>query len=136
MPTTRAVAGLAAIAACGAFLLACGKSTSSSAAPAPSSVSTGEPAKPFSVAGIFPPGTGREKVLETCGSCHSVVCCTRGQRTAERWDNIQKAHKDKLTGHAGDDVNAMFAYLKANFNETKPEPQVPADLLQQGCTPF
>jgi hypothetical protein len=30
----------------------------------------------------------------------------------------------------------MFTYLAANFNDTKPEPQVPAELLQQGCTPF
>jgi cytochrome c5 len=125
------------------LLAACGKSTSTSAdsaqtaasKPAESQqpVSTG---KSFSVASIFPPGAGRESVLSSCGSCHPVVCAARGQRTAERWENIKKDHKDKLTGSSAADLNAMFSYLKENFNDSKPEPQIPAELLQQGCTPF
>ena len=93
-------------------------------------------AAPFNVGTIFPPGQGREMVLNTCGSCHPVVCCARGQRTAERWDAIQKDHADKVTGHSAGDLRAMFSYLKANFNDARPEPQVPAELIQQGCTPY
>jgi hypothetical protein len=64
------------------------------------------------------------------------VCAARGQRTAERWDSIKKDHKDKLTSSSSEDLNVMFSYLKTNFNDAKPEPQIAAELLQQGCTPF
>jgi cytochrome c5 len=94
------------------------------------------PTTPFDVARIFPPGQGRELLLNTCGSCHSVVCVTRGQRTADQWESIKKGHKDKLSASSVADQNAMFSYLAANFNDTKPEPHVPAELQQQGCTPF
>jgi len=136
---------LAIVIAVGCLLAACGKSASErgSAAQAAASqpqstpaVSTEKPAGQSSLASIFPPGPGRELVLNTCGSCHSTACAARGQRTAERWDSIKKDHKDKLTGSSSEDLNVMFSYLKANFNDTKPEPQIAAELLQQGCTPF
>jgi len=93
-------------------------------------------AAPFNIGSIFPQGAGRELVLSTCGSCHPITCTVRGQRTADRWDNIRKGHQDKLTSQSEADVTAMFAYLKSNFNDTKPEPAVPAELAGQGCTPF
>ena len=127
----------AALIVVGCLLAACGKSTPpASAAAQPVSSKAAESSPPFNVASIFPPGPGRDPVLNTCGSCHSVVCVTRGQRTGERWESLQKDHKDKLTNVSGAQLNLMFAYLKANFNYTKPEPRVPAELLQQGCTPF
>ena len=119
MKSTRIISVVAAL-----VLAACTKST-----PPP-------PPAPFAIADIFPPGAGREMVLDTCGSCHPVVCCARGQRTADRWDSIHNGHKDKLSGRPAADLVAMFTYLKTNFNETKPEPQVPPEFLQQGCTPF
>ena len=102
-------------------------------APAPPASPTG---KPFNVASIFPPGPGRDMVLSTCGSCHPVSCVARGQRTAERWASLQRSHKDKLTATSEADLNTMFSYLKANFSDTRPEPQIPPEALQQGCTPF
>jgi len=136
---------LAVLIAGGLLLSACGKSTSeagnaaqaAAAQPQPTPVVSAEkPAGQSSLASIFPPGPGRELVLNSCGSCHSAACAARGQRTAERWDSIKKDHKDKLTGSSSEDLNVMFSYLKANFNDTKPEPQIAAELLQQGCTPF
>ena len=119
----------------GWLLAACGKSTAPPADPAPA-VSANRSADSFSVAGVFPPGPGREMVLDTCGSCHPVVCYALGQRTAERWESIKKGHNDKLTSHSSTDLNVMFSYLKVNFNDAKPEPRIPAEFLQQGCTPF
>ena len=136
---------LAILIASGWLLAACGKSTSETgnaaqaAAAQPQStpgVSAEKPAGQSSLASIFPPGPGRELVLNSCGSCHSAVCAARGQRTAERWDSIKKDHKDKLTSSSSEDLNVMFSYLKTNFNDAKPEPQIAAELLQQGCTPF
>ncbi len=137
MPITKDQVLLALLTA-GAWLLTltgCGRSTpppAEAAAAAPAAA----PSKAFNVGSIFPEGPGRKLVLNTCGSCHSVVCAARGQRTAARWESIREDHKDKLGATTGADLKAMFSYLAANFNDTKPEPEAPAELLQQGCTPF
>jgi cytochrome c5 len=138
MPITEGRKLLALGIVCGWLLTSCGKSTSqpAEAAPPVPAAAAEKPSAQSSLASIFPPGPGRELVLNTCGSCHPAACVARGQRTAERWDGIEKDHKDKLTATSSEDMNLMFSYLKANFNDTKPEPRIPAEMLQQGCTPF
>lgn len=137
---------LAAVIFGGCLLAACG--TSSDTAQAPASAPAAEQPQPTpataavaaakgsSVANIFPAGPGRDQALDTCGTCHPVVCAATGQRTAAQWDRIRESHLDKLTNLGDENLNALFGYLKANFNDTKPEPQIPAEFLQQGCTPF
>jgi cytochrome c5 len=109
---------LAILIAGGWLLAACGKSTSETgnaaqaAAVQPQStpaVSAAKPAGQSSLATIFPPGPGRELVLNSCGSCHSAVCAARGQRTAERWDSIKKDHKEKLSGSSSEDLNVLLS---------------------------
>src|SRR5262245_30659604 len=119
------------------FLAACGNSGKSSAEPAETTKASpkqpggspapqvkesaaGTSANPFKLADIFPAGKGRELVLDTCGSCHPVACAALGQRTAESWEAIKNSHADKLTAQSSANVNAMFTYLKATFNDTKP----------------
>jgi cytochrome c5 len=89
-----------------------------------------------SLADVFPPGPGRDLVFDTCGSCHPVACSAIGQRTAQRWESIRDGHTDTLTGYSSADVETMFLYLSENFNDSKPEPQIPPEFLQPGCTPF
>ena len=104
--------------------------------PPPSSAQSADvkaAAAPATIADLFPPGAGREAVLNTCGSCHNLACSTIGQRTAARWDALKESHKEKVSDA---DVDATFAYLKANFNDSKPEPKVPPKFLAGGCTPF
>lgn len=138
----------AAIIVGGWLLAACGKSgtpaaeTTRSAAPAsaqppspPDTAGTGAAEAP-NVASFFPQGPGRELVLDTCGSCHPVACSARGQRSATQWDRIRESHEDKVSGITSAQMDVLYSYLKANFNDTKPEPQIPAEFLQQGCTPF
>ena len=128
-----------AIAALVFVLCGCGGGTStpvSGSSPAAKEAPATPAGAAFNVGSIFPPGEGRDLVLSTCSSCHSVTCSARGQRTAEQWEGIRKSHQDKLTGQPVVSVETMFSYLKANFNETKPEPKVPAELAEQGCTPF
>src|SRR5262245_29517182 len=87
----------------------------------------------FTPASVFPGGAGRDMVVSNCGSCHSLLCGARGQRTAQRWDAIKESHRDKLKSVSGPDLDTMFAYLKEHFNDTKPEPTIPAEFLQEGC---
>ena len=103
-----------------------------SAQPAGTKESASSPA-PTTVADLFPPGAGRDPVLNNCGSCHNLACSTIGQRTNARWDSLKESHRDNVPGA---DLDVVFAYLKANFNDSKPEPKVPPKFLEGGCTPF
>jgi hypothetical protein len=75
-------------------------------------------------------------VLDNCGACHAVACAAKGRRTAGRWGGLKEGHKEKVSGMSPADYDAVFAYLQANFNDTKPEPSIPPEFLEQGCTPF
>jgi hypothetical protein len=107
-------------------------SNSSSAPPAPPAAGA-TASEPRTVADIFPPGPGRDQVLTGCASCHNVACAAIGQRSAARWDALRDGHKEHMQGA---DLSVMFAYLKSNFDDTKPAPIVPARFLEGGCTPF
>lgn len=142
MSTRLSASGLA-VAVAGLLLIGCeagapgtnSKQTAASkppasSAPAASSVTQTEPK---TVADIFPPGPGREQVMNNCASCHNVACAAIGQRSAQRWDALRDGHKEHMQGA---DLNVIFAYLKANFDDTKPAPNVPPRFLEGGCTPF
>jgi cytochrome c553 len=90
-------------------------------------------AQPATIADLFPAGAGRDAVLNNCGSCHNLACSTIGQRTVPRWDALRESHTERLPET---DVAAAFAYLKAHFDDSKPEPTVPPKFLEGGCTPF
>jgi hypothetical protein len=75
-------------------------------------------------------------VLESCGGCHAVACSAVGQRTPARWNNLKEDHRDKVANLSEEDLETTFAYLKEHFNDSQPEPRVPAYFLESGCTPF
>jgi hypothetical protein len=85
---------------------------------------------------IFPPGheTERDLVIYTCGSCHAWVCAVIGQRPVEHWTTVQATHKDKASGLDDEEYTLLFDFLAENFNDTKPEPDLPEALRDQGCT--
>jgi hypothetical protein len=88
---------------------------------------------PASLLEVFPAAPERELVLSNCASCHNAACSAIGQRPAARWDALLASHRDHVSGV---DLDKVFAYLKTNFNDGKPEPKVPPALLEGGCTPF
>ena len=101
-----------------------------SGAPAASAAAAPEPK---TVADIVPAGAQREAVMNSSGNCHNLACSAIGQRSTERWKGLEEGHKEKVTSG---DLHAMFEYLAANFNASKPEPKVPPKFLEGGCTPF
>ncbi len=118
--TMTMLAGLAV--ACGG-----GAPSPESAAPAASSASPPSPAPaaaaakaPETVADLFPPGPGRDLVLNNCTSCHSAACSVIGQRTADRWEALKTSHADRV-GSPGD-LDTLFNYLKTHFSDAQPEP--------------
>ncbi|HEX2521981.1 MAG TPA: hypothetical protein VHP35_07625, partial [Terriglobia bacterium] len=104
-------AGILSIATATFLLLAgCSKPDNPLREPAQSGA-VAAPAEKFTPASVFPPGPGRDNVVSSCGSCHSLLCGVKGQRTAERWDSIKLSHRDKLSGVSSSDLDKMFAYL-------------------------
>ena len=132
--TIVALAGvMAAFVACGGSSEpapeAAPQASAASSAPAAEAVPAAAPA---SLGDLFPPGDGRDAVLQNCSGCHSVACAVIGQRTKDRWDGLKISHNDRVPDP---DLSAAFSYLKAHFDDTKPEPKVPPDFMAGGCTP-
>jgi cytochrome c5 len=132
-------AGLSFLLLIAVLAAACGESAApgSESSPAPAgSAPASAPApaaEPATVAEIFPPGPGRDQLMNSCSSCHNLACSAIGQRTTDRWAALKESHADKI---AKADLDAIFGYLTANFNDTKPAPNVPPRFLEGGCTPF
>ncbi len=76
------------------------------------------------------PGAGQELLLDNCGTCHSALCPVFGQRDAAHWQSIKVNHKSRVTGMSDADFNTLFDYLTTNYNDTKPEPNVPPEVKQ------
>lgn len=130
-------ARIALVLACAATIAACTAQApdgSSPAAATPAASAT-PPAQPVAATllEVFPAAPERDLVLNNCASCHNAACAAIGQRPAARWDALLVGHRDRLTGV---DLDKLFGYLKANFDDSKPEPKIAPALLEGGCTPF
>jgi len=121
------VLGAALAAGCGGTPPASSAATPASPPPAPAAP------EPATLADIFPAGQAREAVLNNCASCHNAACAAIGQRPAARWLALKASHADRVPGV---DLDMVFAYLQEHFNDSRPEPKVPPNLLEGGCTPF
>ncbi len=83
---------------------------------------------------VIPPAPGRDLLYNNCTSCHSVVCSLIGQRTQGNWETIRKGHADRVPGLSQADQDVLYAYLVENFSDSKPEPELPPELREQGCS--
>ena len=104
------------------------------ATPVPPAATSAPASGQVNLDAILPPGKEQGLVLSTCGSCHSFVCVVIGQRPLEHWESVKGIHRGYVMGFAEEDYNQLFAYLSENFNDSKPEPDLPELLQQQGCT--
>ncbi|MBI4787427.1 MAG: hypothetical protein HY782_10320 [Chloroflexi bacterium] len=112
--------------------------TTAPTAAATTSAGAATPAtKPGSMASYLPAGAGRDLLLTGCGNCHSPLCPVIGQRAAGHWERVNIQHKSEVSAMSDADYKTIFDYLGANFNDTKPEPALPAE-MRQGitCAPF
>ena len=93
-------------------------------------------AQPQTIAEIFPAGEGRDIVLNNCASCHAVACAAIGQRPVPRWEELREAHAEHVPSLSAEQRQTAFAYLAEHFSAEDPEPNVPPQFLERGCTPF
>ena len=111
--------------ACGGSGSSAGSSTPAASAPAPAST---EPTK-VNLDEIFPPGRGREVVLNNCTNCHTIVPIVVLQKDRASWEESAKDHRDRTPELSDADRQTLYDYLIANFNPDKPVPKLPKELL-------
>lgn len=129
---------LAVIIAGGTLVISCSApaappAATSGAAPAAAASASPTSAKEPTINDIFPAGPGRDLILNNCTSCHTYVCVVKGQKTAGHWEQIKTGHRDRVPSLSDADYNTLFTYLGGNFNDIKPEPRLPQELVAQGC---
>jgi mono/diheme cytochrome c family protein len=78
---------------------------------------------------IFPPGRGRELLLNNCTTCHTFVPIVVLRMTKEAWERNSRDHRGRVDALSDADFKILYQYLKENFNPDKPVPKLPKELL-------
>ena len=78
---------------------------------------------------IFPPGDGRDLVLNNCQNCHTFVPIVVLQMEEAAWTRNSIDHRERVTQLSDEDFKTLYAYLKANFHPGRPVPTLPKELL-------
>ncbi|MFN7920826.1 MAG: hypothetical protein U0Q16_12050 [Bryobacteraceae bacterium] len=79
---------------------------------------------------IFPPGRGRELVLNNCTTCHTFVPIVILRMSKEAWQRNSRDHRGRVTALSNADFQVLYEYLAANFNPDKPVPKLPNELME------
>ena len=79
---------------------------------------------------IFPPGRGRDLVLNNCTTCHTFVPIVVLQMSKEAWERNSRDHRERVKALSDADFQVLYQYLVANFNPNRPVPKLPPELLQ------
>ena len=79
---------------------------------------------------IFPPGPGRELVLNNCQNCHTFVPIVVLQMDKDAWNRNALDHRERVTTLSDEEFKTLYEYLAANFNPDRPVPELPKELLE------
>src|SRR5580704_3590437 len=74
---------------------------------------------------IFPPGRGRDLLLNNCTGCHTFVPIVVLQMTKEAWERNSRDHRGRVAALSDADFRTLYDYLIANFNPNRPVPKLP-----------
>lgn len=78
---------------------------------------------------LFPPGEGRELVLNNCQTCHNFVPILTLQMDEQQWDRNRSDHRERVSQLSDAEVQALYGYLKKTFNPEHPVPTLPRGML-------
>jgi hypothetical protein len=78
---------------------------------------------------IFPPGEGRDLVLNNCQNCHTFVPIVVLQMDEAAWTRNSIDHRERVTSLTDDEFKTLYTYLRANFHPGRPVPKLPKALL-------
>jgi hypothetical protein len=78
---------------------------------------------------IFPPGEGRDLVLNNCQNCHTFVPIVVLQMDKDAWQRNSIDHRERVTTLTDEEFKTLYAYLTATFHPGRPVPTLPKELL-------
>jgi mono/diheme cytochrome c family protein len=78
---------------------------------------------------IFPPGEGRDLVLNNCQNCHTFVPIVVLQMDEDGWKRNSLDHRERLASVDDEDFAKIYAYLTTHFHPGRPVPTLPKELL-------
>jgi len=79
---------------------------------------------------IFPPGPGRDLVLENCQNCHTFVPIVVLQMDKDAWHRNSLDHRERVTTLTDEQFKTVYEYLTTNFGPHRPVPKLPKELLK------
>ena len=108
-----------------------GSSSSDETSPASSAgdAATDGPEK-VDIQTIFPPGPGRDLVLENCQNCHTFVPIVVLQMDKDAWHRNSLDHRERVTTLTDEQFQTLYEYLTTNFGPHRPVPRLPKELLK------
>lgn len=78
---------------------------------------------------IFPPGEGRDLVLNNCQNCHTWVPIVILQMNEDEWARWERDHRSRVEALSDEEFDTLYDYLVENFNPDTPVPELPEALL-------
>ena len=105
----------------------CGRSTTSQA---PASSDGAGQEVTVDIDKIFPPGEGRDLVLNNCQSCHVWVPIVILQMNKDEWKRNSLDHRDRVEGLSDQEFELLYDYLASTFTPNRPVPELPPALLE------
>ena len=111
--------------------IGCGAPASHAPAPEPESTAA-EDSGPIrlDMDKIFPPGPGRDLVLNNCQICHVWVPIVILQMDETQWARNRSEHRDRVELVSDEDFELMYGYLTTTFTPDRPVPELPSALLE------
>lgn len=82
---------------------------------------------------IFPPGEGRDLVLNNCMACHSFLRFVLPRRTSGQWAYVRRAMGPRVSHLDTMQIDTLFGYLESHFNEATAPPPVPEWFLDSNA---
>ena len=79
---------------------------------------------------IFPPGPGRDLVLENCQNCHTFVPIVVLQMDKDAWHRSSLDHRERVTTLSDEQFKTVYSYLETHFGPDHPVPVLPKELLK------
>ena len=127
-----ALVALPALLLASALTAACGESPPASTAEAEPDTPPAQSSGPITLDmdEIFPPGEGRDLVLNNCQGCHVWVPIVILQMDESQWHRNSTEHRERGEGETDEEFEVLYDYLVSTFTPDRPVPELPESLLE------
>ena len=114
--------------------LACGGPAPSGEQPSKAPVAASYEPVRVDLDAIFPPGPGRDLLLNNCQTCHTWVPIVILQMDQNAWRRNGLEHRDRVEALGDEEFKVLYDYLSSTFTPDRPVPTLPPGLLEAWTT--